>query len=296
MGKAAGVGDNTWLIDILMGDIPGFAGVYALKGEEGAALVDAGVSKSSDRILEGLQEAGISREEVSYIIVTHIHLDHAGGAGYLLRYMPNARVVMAENRREELVRPERLVNSARRALGAVADMYGDIIPVDDSRILGVEEPMDLDIGGRVLRAFPAPGHATSHICIEDMIKSMLFCGDALGMYLAEEGKVIPVTPPPDFDLEEQRQTLEALAGLDCARTCFTHYGCAGNCSDLARSSMHALEVMAETVREGMHRDRDPLSMAEELMQIMEIEGPHDTLMFSTMSLVSVNGLLRYFGK
>jgi glyoxylase-like metal-dependent hydrolase (beta-lactamase superfamily II) len=296
MEKAVDVGDGTWLIDIMMGDIPGFAGVFALEGERGAALVDTGVSKSSDRILLGLQEAGISREKVSYIIVTHIHLDHAGGAGYLLREMPNARVVLAENRREELVRPERLVKSARRALGAVADMYGDMVPIDESRILGVEESLELDMGNRVLRVFPTPGHAASHICIEDKTKSMLFSGDSLGMYLVQEGKVIPVTPPPDFDLEEQRRTLEALAVLDCNRTCFTHFGCAGNCSDLARASLHALEVMAETVREGMHRGRDPHSMAEELMQIMEIESPHGTLMFNTMSLVSVNGLLRYFGK
>jgi glyoxylase-like metal-dependent hydrolase (beta-lactamase superfamily II) len=296
MGKATSVGDNTWLIDIYMGDIPGFAAVYALQGEEGVALVDTGVSNSRARIMESLREAGISKEEVQYIIVTHIHLDHAGGAGYLLQDLPNAKVVMAENRMEELVQPERLMQSARRALGAVFDMYGDMVPIDRSRMLGVKEPMELDIGGRVLRVFPTPGHATSHICVEDRTESMLFCGDALGMYLAEEGKVIPTTPPPDFDLEEQRQTLEALAGLDCGRTCFTHFGCAGNCSDLARASLHALEVMVETVKEGMHKDRDPQGMAEELMQIMEIESPHGTLMFSSMSLVSVNGLLRYFRK
>lgn len=296
MGKATGVGDNTWLIDIYMGDIPGFAAVYALQGEEGVALVDAGVSKSRARIIEGLKEAGISKEEVLYIIVTHIHLDHAGGAGYLLQDLPNAKVVMAENSMEELVQPERLVKSARRALGAISDMYGDMVPIARSRMLGVKEPMELDIGRRALRVFLTPGHATSHICVEDRTKNMLFSGDALGMYLAEEGKVIPTTPPPDFDLEEQRQTLEALAGLDCARTCFTHFGCAGSCSDLARTSLHALEVMVETVKEGMHKDRDPQSMAEELMQIMEIESPYGTLMFSSMSLVSVNGLLRYFRK
>lgn len=296
MEKTAAVGDDTWLIDTHMGGVPGFAAVYALRGEKGAALVDAGVSKSRDMIMGGLQEAGISPEEVNYIIVTHIHLDHAGGAGYLLRDMHNAVVVMAENRSEELVRPERLVKSARRALGAMADIYGDMIPVDRNRIMGVRESIDLDMGGRILRVFPAPGHAASHICVEDLTRSMLFPGDALGMYLAEEGKVIPTTPPPDFDLEQQRRTLETLAGLECARTCFTHYGCAGNCSDLARDCLHALELMVKTVREGMRRARDPQCMAEELMRIMEVESPHGTLMFSSMSLVSVNGLLRYFRK
>jgi glyoxylase-like metal-dependent hydrolase (beta-lactamase superfamily II) len=293
MGKVHATAEGIWLIDTCMAEVPEFTAVYAIRGNEGAALVDSGVSVSSQAILDSLSEAAIGREEVLYIIVTHIHLDHAGGAGYLLQELPNARAIIASRGIEIMAHPERLVASARRSLGKIADMYGDMVPVDRSRLMAAEEAGTLELGGKTLRIVPSPGHAATHQCVVEEKTATLFSGDSLGIYLPDEGKVIPVTPPPDFDLEEQRRTLERLADLDCVRTCFTHYGCGGDCASLARQSMRNLELMVETVREGMLRETDPKRVAGELIRIMDVSSPYGMFMFGGMSLLNVHGIMRY---
>ncbi len=292
MLRTQAIDGGIWLIDTGMADVPEFTAVYVLQGDAGAALVDAGVSLSCGVVLEGLDEAGITRAEVRYIIVTHIHLDHAGGAGHLVRELPNARVVVARKGVDILADPARLVASARRSLGRIADMYGDMEAVAGERLLAAEEVESISLGDRALRLIPAPGHASTHICVVDETSGTLFCGDSLGIYLAAEGKVIPVTPPPDFDLEEQRRTLERLADLDCGRTCFTHFGCGGASADLARQSSHNLELMVEAVK-GMGRDSDPKRTAGELMRIMDVSSPYGMFMFGGMSLLNVHGISRY---
>ena len=295
MERAREITEGIWLIDTYMADVPGFTAVYAVRGSMGAAVVDSGVSMSSQVILEGLDEVGIGRNEVRYIIVTHIHLDHAGGAGYLLRELPDARVVIAAQGMHTMAEPQRLVASARRSLGKLADMYGDMLPIEERRLMAAEEAGILELGGKTLRLVPTPGHATTHQCVVEETTSTLFSGDSLGIYLAEEGKVIPVTPLPDFDLEEQRRTLERLAGLGCGRTCFTHFGCGGDSADLARESSHNLELMVQAVKEGMRRDTDPKRIAGELMRIMDVSSSYGMFMFGGMSLLNVHGIMRYLG-
>ena len=295
MEKTREVSEGIWLIDTCMADVPGFTAVYAVRGSAGAALVDAGVSVSSGLILEGLDEAGIGRDEIRYVIVTHIHLDHAGGAGYLLREFPDACVVVAARGVHILAEPQRLVASARRSLGKIADMYGDMVPIEERRLLAAEETGVLELGGKTLRLVPTPGHATTHQCVVEETTATLFSGDSLGIYLAEEGKVIPVTPLPDFDLEEQRRTLERLAGLDCGRTCFTHFGCGGESAALARESSHNLELMVQAVKDGMRQDKDPKRIAGDLIRLMDVSSSYGMFMFGGMSLLNVHGIMRYLG-
>ncbi|MEW6553275.1 MAG: MBL fold metallo-hydrolase [Actinomycetota bacterium] len=295
MTEVRAVAEGIWLIDTAMADVPGFTAVYALRGDAGAALVDAGISVSYGTVLEGLDEAGILREEVQYIIVTHIHLDHAGGAGHLMRELPNASVVVARKGLDILADPARLVASARRSLGRIADMYGDMEPIARERLVGAEDMESVSLGNRTLRMVPAPGHASSHICVVDETSGTLFSGDSLGLYLAPEGKVIPVTPPPDFDLEQQRHTLERLAALGCGRTCFTHFGCGGASTELARLSSHNLELMVEAVS-AMGPDGDPKRTAGRLMRIMDVSSPYGIFMFGGVSLLNVHGISRCLGR
>jgi glyoxylase-like metal-dependent hydrolase (beta-lactamase superfamily II) len=291
--RTRAIADGIWLIDTFLADMEGYASVYAVKGEKGAALVDSGVSTTVGNILEGLQGAGIAREEVLYVIATHIHVDHAGGAGYLMRELPEARTIVASKGVHTLAQPERLVASARRALGAIMDIYGDMVPIESERLLSAEEAGRLDLGGRTLRFIPTPGHASTQICVVDDASGTLFTGDSMGMYLADEKKVIPVTPLPDFDLEEQRRSMERLAALDCGRTCFAHFGCAGECAPLARESLRNMEVMVEAVKEAMRTDADPLDTAAELMRLMGVTSHYGTFMFGGMSLQNVQGITRY---
>ena len=270
MESTRSLGDDTWLIDTLFAGAEGFSSVYALRGGRGAALVDSGVSADAGKILAGLDEAGIGREEVLYIIVTHIHLDHSGGAGSLLEELPEARVVVAAAGVETLARPERLVASARRALGVIAELYGDMVPIDPGRLLAAGEAGPLDLGGRALRLLPTPGHASTHQCVVDEATGTLFSGDALGIWLEEEAKVVPVTPLPDFHLERQRESMRLLEGLDCGRTCFAHFGCAGRCAGLARESLDNLEKMVAAVREAVREGADAGQTAGELVRLMGV--------------------------
>lgn len=296
MERARSIGDGIWLIDTYIMDMEGNTGVYAIRGERGAALVDAGVSTTAGNILEGLEQADIAREEVLYVIVSHIHVDHAGGAGYLIKELPNARAVVASSGVDTLAQPERLMASARRALGPIMDLYGDMIPIDGERLLAAEEAVTLDLGGKTLRLIPAPGHASTHICVLDEASGSLFAGDSIGIYLAEEAKVIPVTPLPDFDLKEQRRSMERLAALGCSRTCFAHFGCGGECAPLARESLLNMEIMVEAVKEAIRMDVNQMKTAEELMRIMGVTSSYGMLMFGGMSLQNVQGITRYLRK
>lgn len=285
--------DGIWLIDTFMMDTEGNTSIYAIRGEGGAVLVDSGVSTTVGNVLEGLQEAGIAREEVLYVIVTHIHVDHAGGAGYLMREFPGAHTVVASKGMDTLTQPERLVASARRALGPIMDLYGDLVPIERELLLAAEDVGTLDLGGRTLRFIPAPGHASTHICVLDEESGTLFTGDSMGIYLADEGKVIPVTPLPDFDLVEQRRSMERLAALECGRTCFAHFGCGGESAPLARQSLCNLEVMVEAVKDAMRVDVDQQETAGELMRIMDVTSPSGMFLFGGMSLQNVQGITRY---
>jgi glyoxylase-like metal-dependent hydrolase (beta-lactamase superfamily II) len=296
MEKVRSLGGGTWLIDTLFAGAEGFSSVYALRGSRGVALVDSGVSADAGNILAGLDEAGIGREEVLYIIVTHIHLDHSGGAGSLLGELPGASVVVAAAGVETLARPERLVASARRALGVIAELYGDMVPIDPGRLLAAEDAGPLDLGGRALRLVSTPGHASTHQCVVDEATGTLFSGDALGIWLEEEAKVIPVTPLPDFHLEQQRESMRLLEGLDCGRTCFAHFGCGGPCAGLALQSLDNLEKMVVAVREGVREGADPGQTAGELMRLMGVSTPYGMSMFGGMSLQNVQGITRYLAR
>ena len=289
------IGDDTWLIDLLLAGTEGYAAVYALRGSRGAALVDSGTSDCAPNILAGLEEAGISREEVLYIVVTHIHLDHSGGAGALVRELPAARVVVAPVGMDTLAMPERLVASARRALGIIADLYGDMLPIARDRLIAAEE-VGLDLGGRQLRLVPTPGHASSHVCVVDEATGTLFSGDSLGLWLAEEKTVVPITPLPDFDLEEQRRSLRRLEELDSSRTCFAHFGCAGGSAAVAREHSANLDLMVGAVEQARQEGRKPSDTAAELMRLMGVSSPYGEFMFGGMSLQCVHGINRYLEK
>jgi glyoxylase-like metal-dependent hydrolase (beta-lactamase superfamily II) len=286
------VGGGVYLIDTFMGGVPDFTAVYLVVGKEACLLVDSGPSTGVENVLEGLRNLGVDPEDIKYVLLTHIHLDHAGGVGHLMDELHEAVALVRRGMEPLLSDPRRLVESARRALGPLFHMYGDMRPVARERVQGVEERV-LDLGGRKVRVFPTPGHSRSHLCALDEATSTLFCGDSLGLFLADEGKVLPVTPPPDFDLEEQRATLERLAATGFRRACFSHFGWATRGSELVGLSLRSLERMVEEVKRGIARGVPEEEIAEDIMRLLEVDTPYGEFMFRGMSLVSVRGITRY---
>ncbi|MGH2706480.1 MAG: MBL fold metallo-hydrolase [Actinomycetota bacterium] len=216
-------GDGLVAIDSKMHGWPGVTAVYCLPGPH-PAIVETAPATSLPHVLKGLAEAGAER--LDWIILTHIHLDHAGAAGHLAERFPGARVVVREEGAPHLVDPSRLWASAARLYPDMERLWGSVVPIPEGRIEVVATDGTVaDLGaGRVLEAFYTPGHARHHMALFDADRGDLFVGDALGVYLPEARMIRPATPPPEFDLEQSVESIRRLALLGARRVLPTHFG------------------------------------------------------------------------
>lgn len=211
------------LLDSQMFDHGRFGGVYLLRGSE-PILVESGTSRTVDRVVAALKEAQVKPGEVRHILLTHIHLDHAGGAGFLLEHMPRARVWVHERGLKHLHDPSRLLESASVALGKAMGNYGTLKPVPLERLSPLRGGEVLDLGGRRVEVHYTPGHARHHVAFVDALSRSLFTGDAGGIYLPRDRVVIPTTPFPEFDLPTALETMEGMKALEARQVMFTHFG------------------------------------------------------------------------
>ena len=205
-----------------MHGFPGITGAFVVRGTK-TALVETGPKSSFEHLLTGLAAAGV--ESIDYIVVTHIHLDHAGAAGTLSAQWPDAHVVVHPVGAPHLADPTKLWSSASRIYGdAMEALWGGIDPVPGDRIHEVHDGETIDLGGVTLRAIETPGHARHHHAYLDEANGTLFTGDALGVRLPDVGLIRPATPPPEFDLEVAIASIGKIRDLGAARLCFTHFG------------------------------------------------------------------------
>jgi len=169
--------------------------------------------------------AGLDPADLAWIVVTHIHLDHAGGVGDLVRTFPNATVVVHPAGARHLVDPERLLASSARVYGPLMDtVYGGLTPVEAGRVKAADDGEVLDLGGRRLELLHAPGHAKHHLAVFEPDLGVLFAGDGVGVLLPSTGVLRPATPPPDFDRDLAVASLRRFAERDPAHLVLTHFG------------------------------------------------------------------------
>lgn len=209
-------------IDTKMHGLDGITGAFLVTGEQ-TALIETGPRSTVDNVLAGLEDAGIG--SLDWIVVTHIHLDHAGAAGTLARHFPEALVAVHEVGAPHLVDPSKLWKSASRIYGdRMEEMWGGIDPLDEGRIRTLRDGDKVDLGGRTLQALETPGHAWHHHAFLDDATGVMFTGDALGVRLAGIGLVRPATPPPEFDLERAVASINRIREVAPERLCLTHFG------------------------------------------------------------------------
>lgn len=209
-------------IDTFMHGWPGITAVYYLPGSM-PAIIETGPGSSLAKIEQGLDEAGV--EDLAWIILTHIHLDHAGAVGHLAKRFPNAKIVVRVEGAPHLVDPSRLWASAGRLYGEMEKLWGEMLPVDEERIIAVDsDGVVADLGDRTIKAVYAPGHAKHQMALWDEGSGDLFTGDAIGVYLPEADLIRPATPPPDFDMEVSIKTVHNLKVLSPRRVFPTHFG------------------------------------------------------------------------
>ncbi len=290
------VGDGIYLIDSFMGGIGDFTAVYAVTGSDGIVLIDTAVSNSADSILAGMRFLELDADDVRYIVITHLHLDHAGGAGFLLPALRNATVVADEMALPHLAEPQRLIESARRALGKFAPLYGDLAPIPPERLLAAREDMTLELGDRSLSLLHCPGHARTHWCPVDGATGALFSGDALGVYLRSSDMVFPVTPLPDFDAGDMRASLARLRDLDAPVTYFPHFGEGGSSRKLAGDSLDALEAIIEIIRSGLADGQERGRIIESVLERFPVEEERERMLLLGNVQLNLAGISRMLEK
>ena len=197
-------------------------GSYVVETDDGPALFDCGPSSCVDQLKEGLRGRGLELQDLRHLLLSHIHLDHAGAAGVLVREHPALQVHVSEIGAPHLVDPARLEASARRLYGdTFDDLWGELAPVPEQNVHVAGERV---VG---LECFPTPGHASHHVCFL-AADGTLYAGDAAGVRIQPRRAVLPPTPPPDFDLDTWLRTLDEIERRQPARLALVHFGVAGD--------------------------------------------------------------------
>ena len=208
----------------------GSAGViasYLIVGDEGdgLTLVEAGPTSTIDTLLAGVRQSGHDPDDIARIVVTHIHLDHAGAAGALLQRLPRARLYVHPVGAPHLVDPAKLIASASRIYGEfMAPLWGEMLPVPEDRLVVLNDGEVMGSGASALRALDTPGHANHHLALQDEARGLIYTGDVAGLRLDGRRYVRPPTPPPEFDPDKWRASIVRLRGLSPRRLLLAHFG------------------------------------------------------------------------
>lgn len=219
------LGGGVYEIDTRMAGYTGITAGYLILGDR-PCLVETGTSTSAPVVREALTSLGVGAGDLATVVVTHIHLDHAGGVGDIAAYYPSAEIVVHEKGARHLADPSRLMASAKMVWGDRLDvLFGTLAPTDASRIRALGRTGTVDLGnGRTLSSHYSPGHAKHHVGLLDSLTGDLYVGDAAGVYLPETGDLRPATPPPDFDLGVALDSIALFTALGAQRLLFSHYG------------------------------------------------------------------------
>ncbi len=211
---------------------PRLAAAWILKGGASAAVIETGHVHAVPRILAALDAAGVAREAVSHVVVTHVHLDHAGGAGALMQALPNATLVAHPRGARHMIDPAKLWAGTVGVYGAEATqrLYGDPIAIPAARVVEAPDGFELDLGGRPLRFLDAPGHAKHHFVVFDAASRGFFTGDAFGLSYRHDDAggrpfFFPTTTPVQLDPPALHATIDRMLAERPERLYLTHYGC-----------------------------------------------------------------------
>jgi glyoxylase-like metal-dependent hydrolase (beta-lactamase superfamily II) len=259
-------------IDLLHSGNERTIAAYVVDTDDGPALFDCGPTSTIDALKAGLGDHGLALHDVRHLLLSHIHLDHAGAAGVLVREHPGLQVHVSAIGAPHLVEPERLERSARRLYGDSFDtLWGELAPVPERNVQVVgERVLGLD-------CFPTPGHASHHVSYLDR-DGTLYAGDAAGVRIQPGRFVLPPTPPPEFDLETWQQTLEEIERRDPERLALIHWGVADDPHRHLAELRLELYDWADYVRGGADVDEFTDYVRTELRDAGEDTGQYDLAM------------------
>ena len=258
------IGEGVLQVDTLLGGWDRVTAGYVIQGPN-PVLVETGSQSSVPVLLEALAGIGLGPSDLSAVVVTHIHLDHAGGVGDVARAFPAATVYVHEKGARHLVDPSRLVDSASRVYGPLLDsLYGRLDPTPAERVKVLADLEEIVVGGgRVLTSVDSPGHAKHHLALHDSGSGILFVGDAVGVRLPDAGVLRPSTPPPDFDLESAVNSLHRFAERRASGIALAHYGLVPDHQSVLEEAEGILRQWAEVAEAAFRAGEDVASALEE---------------------------------
>jgi glyoxylase-like metal-dependent hydrolase (beta-lactamase superfamily II) len=261
------LGREVYQIDTKMAGYDGITAGYLIRSDH-PCLVETGTAPSAPVVRDALASLGIGPGDLATVVVTHIHLDHAGGTGDIASLFPQAQIVVHELGARHLADPSRLMASARMVYGDELDeLFGVLAPTPADRIRTVERTGVVDLGGgRRLDSHYSPGHAKHHVGLIDSASGDLYVGDAAGVYIPETADLRPATPPPDFDLDVALASLRVFASLQPARLLFSHFG---PVDDVQRTLERSAEEISVWVSETRHARRAGLDLDHAAAMVAE---------------------------
>jgi glyoxylase-like metal-dependent hydrolase (beta-lactamase superfamily II) len=275
-----------------------------LEGDDGIALIDPGPTVSLPGLERGLAQGGYSLADVTDLLLTHIHLDHAGGTGTIVSRNPEVRVCVHERGAPHMVDPARLLASAKRIYGDQMDaLWGEFLPVPEANVEVLTGGESLSAGGRKLAVAYTPGHASHHVSYFDAGTGIAYVGDTAGIRIANEPVTLPVTPPPDIDLEAWEESLQKIEAWSPERLFVTHFGADPNVAANLEQLRGRLMQWSLYVRRGMQSGASTEECTESfirwVIEDLEQNLPADKVpvyQVSSMPEMSWHGLARYWRK
>ncbi len=291
--------EGVYILDTEQFGLPKYGALFIVKAPR-PAIVETGFSHTVPKVLSALAELQIKPEEVAYIMPTHVHLDHAGGAGFLAEACSRAKVVIHEKGAEHLIDPTKLIESVKRAVGPMFPFYGNVKPIPADRVIRVRGGERFDLGdGFLIEALDAPGHAPHQACFYERKNKALFVGDAVGIYRPfAKDEILLTTPPPGFHLEQSLETLELLKRLDLNVLCFTHWGAHKNPVKLIDGYANLLKLWVGEIEAAKNKLADDEKVKQ---YFVDKHGPelaklYDPLMVRGEIEMNVQGVLLYLKK
>ena len=242
-----------WFLDLKVGGEEQYIGSYIVASGNEVALVEVGPSSTALNVIRALDEIGFHPKDVKYLLLTHVHLDHGGAAGTLIKHFPNASVIAHKRGVMHLADPEATLWKASKAvLGFVADIYGKPEPVPNEKIIPVEDKMSLTLGKLTFMVIPTPGHASHHICFFLNPGKVVFTGDAVGAYIPSVDITLPQTPPP-LRLDATLKSIETLISLEPKLGAYTHFGVSPEAKGNFKNHYNQLVIWHECVTEALNK-------------------------------------------